>query len=140
MIVVNTNVISEAMRERGDDRVVAWLNAQALETLFLTAITAAELRFGVLALPPGRKRDLLHGRLERDVLPLFSNRILAFDLPASERYATVMARARRDGKAIGRADGFIAAIALTHGFSVATRDTSPFDAAGVPVIDPWGRG
>ena len=137
MIVLDTNVISEAMRDAADGRVIAWIDAQAIETLFITAITLAELRFGILSLPVGKRREGLLERLEHRVLPVFAGRILAFDLAASANYADLMASARRGGRAIGRDDGYIAAIASTHGMSVATRDTSPFEAAGVPVIDPW---
>lgn len=137
MIVLDTNVISEAMRDAADGRVVAWMDAQAIETLFITAITVAELRFGILALPPGKRREGLSERLDGRVLPVFAERILPFDLAASATYADLMATASREGQAIGREDGYIAAIARARGLSVATRDISPFQAAGVPVIDPW---
>jgi predicted nucleic acid-binding protein len=75
--------------------------------------------------------------LERDVLPLFEGRILAFDIAAASAYASLRAKARADGKAIATVDGYIAAIAAAHSLTVATRDTNPFEAAGVPVINPW---
>ena len=137
MILLDTNVVSEAMRETGDRRVVAWIDAQSVETLFLSTITLAELRFGILALAPGKRRDRLRERLEEEVFGLFAGRILTFDLPASERYGELMATARRAGRAIGTPDGYIAAIAAAAGFAVATRDGSPFEAAGVRVINPW---
>jgi predicted nucleic acid-binding protein len=137
MILIDTNVVSEPWKLAPDTRVLDWLDAQAIETLFLSAITIAELRFGVAAMPEGKRRTVLHDRLEGEVLPLFSGRILTFDLDASKAYATLMAAARGSGKAIGTADGYIAATALAHGFSVATRDVSPFEAAGLNVINPW---
>lgn len=137
MILIDTNVVSEPWKLAPDTRVLDWLDAQAIETLFLSAITIAELRFGVAAMPEGKRRTVLHDRLEGEVLPLFSGRILPFDLDASKAYATLMAAARGSGKAIGTADGYIAATALAHGFSVATRDVSPFEAAGLNVINPW---
>jgi hypothetical protein len=137
MILVDTNVISEPLRRAPEERVIAWIDEQAIETLYLAAITVAELRFGVAMLPAGKRRDRLHERLEREVLPLFSGRVLPFDLDASESYALLMAQARSDGRAIGQADGYIAAIAAACGFIVATRDTSPFQAAGLRVINPW---
>ena len=137
MILIDTNVVSEPWKLAPDTRVLDWLDAQAIETLFLSAITIAELRFGVAAMPEGNRRTVLHDRLEGEVLPLFSGRILTFDLDASKAYATLMAAARGSGKAIGTADGYIAATALAHGFSVATRDVSPFEAAGLNVINPW---
>jgi predicted nucleic acid-binding protein len=120
-----------------DERVLAWIDAQAVETLYLSAITVAELRFGIAAMPEGRKRKTPDHRLEREVLPLFQGRVLPFDLEASRAYAELMARAKTTGKAVGKADGYIAATALSRGFAVATRDSSPFEAAGLKVINPW---
>ena len=137
MILVDTNVVSEPWKPVPDARVLDWLDAQAIETLFLSAITVAELRFGIAAMPKGKRRMILHDRLEGEVLPLFSGRILPFDLDASKAYATLMSEARASGKAIGTADGYIAATALARGFSVATRDVSPFEAAGLSIINPW---
>ncbi|MBO9195296.1 type II toxin-antitoxin system VapC family toxin [Rhizobium sp. 16-449-1b] len=139
MILLDTNVISEPWKPVPDQAVVDWLNAQAIETLFLSAVTIAELRFGISALPSGKRQVILHDRLEGEVLPLFAGRILSFDLAASQSYAELMARARLSGKAIAKADGYIAATAAANGFGVATRDTSPFEAAGLSVINPWLR-
>ncbi|MGO4128278.1 type II toxin-antitoxin system VapC family toxin [Inquilinus sp. YAF38] len=136
MILLDTNVISETMRT-AEGRVVAWIDAQPVETLFLSAVTVAELRFGVALMPAGKRREGLHEYLERRVLPLFHGRVLSFDLAASQAYAELMSRARAAGLAISIADGYIAAIATANNFMVATRDTSPFKAAGVNVIDPW---
>lgn len=73
------------------------------------------------------------------MLPYFSERILSFNLATSQFYSELMARARVSGKAIGTADGYIAATAVANGLAVATRDTSPFEAAGLKVINPWSR-
>ena len=116
---------------------LAWIDAQIIETLYLSTISLAELRFGIAVLPEGKRRDSLHFSFEQRILPLFSGRILPFDDSASQSYATLRSRARAAGLAIGQADCFIAAIAATHGFVVATRDTSPFQAAGIAVINPW---
>lgn len=140
MILLDTNVISEPLRATPEARVVAWLDAQPLETLFLSVITVAELRYGVARLPSGRRRDALRERLETQVLPAFAGRVLIFDLPATQAYADLMARAQAVGVAIGAADGFIAAIATANGMAVATRDTVPFSTLGVSVIDPWSVG
>jgi predicted nucleic acid-binding protein len=75
--------------------------------------------------------------LEQRILPLFADRVLPFDAQASEAYAEILSVARAQGKAISNADGYIAATAKRHGFMVATRDASPFEAAGVTVINPW---
>ncbi len=137
MILLDTNVISEPLRAAPDARVVAWLDAQPVETLFLSVVTVAELRLGVARLPAGRRRNGLIEQLERQVLPAFAGRILHFDLAATQPYAEAMANAQAAGLAVGMADGFIAAIALANRMTVATRDTSPFAAMGVAVIGPW---
>jgi hypothetical protein len=137
MILLDTNVISEPLKAPGDMNVLAWIDAQIIETLYLSAITLAELRFGIAVLPDGQRRDTLHTRLEQRILPLFAGRILPFDAASSKAYATLRASARAAGHAIALTDGYIAGIASTHGFIVATRDTSPFEAAGLTVINPW---
>ncbi len=123
MILVDTNVISEPLRKSPEAGVIEWIDAQPLETLYLSAITVAELRFGVASLPAGKRRDGLHDSLE--------TRVLAFDLAASQTYAELMAKARAAGLVIGAADGYTAATAAASGMMVATRDTAPFEAAGV---------
>jgi predicted nucleic acid-binding protein len=100
MILLDTNVISEPLRPTPEPRVIGWIDAQPMETLYLTAITVAELRAGMALLPAGKRRSGLHESLEKRVLPLFAGRVLPFDLPW-------------------------------------TRDTRPFEAAGVSVINPW---
>jgi toxin FitB len=137
MILLDTNVVSEPLKLTGDVGVLTWIDAQIIETLYLSAISLAELRFGIAALAPGKRRDTLHISLEQRILPLFVGRILPFDAAASEAYAALRARARVQGKAIAPADGYIAATATSHGLIVATRDTSPFEAAGLTVINPW---
>jgi predicted nucleic acid-binding protein len=137
MILLDTNVVSEPLRRAPDARVAVWIDAQALETLFLSAITVAELRAGLALLPAGRRQAGLQESLETRVLPLFSGRVLSFDLGCTQAYADLMAKARASGLAISSADGYIAAIAAANGLTVATRDTGPFVAAGVAVINPW---
>lgn len=137
MIVLDTNVISELWKAAPDPNVLAWIDAQMVETLYLSAITVAELRFGLAAMPAGKRRVIYQERLEREVLPAFTSRVLPFDLDASQAYADLMAKAKAAGKAIGRADGYIAATAAARGLMVATRDTSPFEASGLNIINPW---
>ena len=137
MILLDTNVISEPLRPAGDAAVLAWIDEQIVETLYLSAISLAELRLGMATLPAGKRKDMLHSSFEQRVLPLFAGRILPFDSAASEAYAVLRARARVQGKAIAPADGYIAATAKSHGLIVATRDTSPFEAVGLTVINPW---
>jgi hypothetical protein len=137
MVILDTNVISEPLKSAGDPAVLGWLDQQDIETLYLTAVTVAELRFGIAALPLGSRKRRLEEEFEQRILSLFKGRILPFDEPATVAYARIRAKAKIDGNAIGIADGFIAAIAAHHGFTVATRDTSPFEAAGIGVINPW---
>ena len=100
MILVDTNVVSEPLRRTPEPRVTDWIDAQPLETLHLSAITVAELRFGVLSLPAGRRRDMLDEDIEQRLLPLFAGRVLSFDLASSQAYAILMMQARRDGVAV----------------------------------------
>jgi toxin FitB len=137
VILLDTNVVSEPLRPSPDTRVIGWIDAQALETLFLSAITVAELRAGVALLPAGKRRAGLQESLETRVLPLFAGRVLPFDPGCTQAYAELMSKARASGLVIANADGYIAAIAAANGLAVATRDTGPFEAAGAAVINPW---
>ena len=137
MILLDTNVVSEPLRHAPKARVIEWIDAQPLETLYLSAITVAELRAGVALLPAGKRRASLRDDLEKRVLPLFVGRVLPFDMACTNAYAELMAKARAAGLAVGTADGYIAASAAANGFAVATRDTSPFQAVGLAVINPW---
>lgn len=137
MILLDTNVISEPQRQEPNARVLDWIDAQALETLYLSAITVAELRAGIALMPVGKRRTSLHENLETRLLPMFANRVLPFEMACTKAYAELLAKSRAAGLAIEAADAFIAAVALANGFTVATRDTSPFKAAGLNVINPW---
>ena len=137
MILLDTNVVSEPMKAIAHPGVQAWLDRQSAETLFLSTVSLAELLLGIEILPVGKRREGLGAALSELVTSLFGDRVLSFDRPAAMAYAPLVGRARAAGTSISLADGQIAAIALAHGFTVATRDTAPFVAAGVPVINPW---
>ena len=137
MILIDTNVISELWRAEPNPDVLAWIDAQTVETLCLSVITVAELRFGLATMPHGKRRTIYQERLENEVLPTFEGRVLPFDLGASQAYADLMARAKAEGKAIGKADGYIAATASARGLMIATRDIAPFEAAGLKTVNPW---
>jgi predicted nucleic acid-binding protein len=137
MILLDTNVVSEAMRLNPDQHVINWIDAQPLETLYLSSISVAELRAGVALLPPGKRRATLQEGLEREILPLFTGRVLSFDLPCTHQYAELLAKARKLGRALGTADALVAAVAGANAFSVATRDVLPFRGVGLNVINPW---
>jgi len=136
MIVLDTNVISEAMKPEPHPAVRAWLNEQAAETLYLSSVTLAEVLFGIAALPAGKRKNMLGLALE-GLLGLFKGRVLAFDTDAACHYAELAVAARAAGQGLPTPDGYIAAIAVSRGFGVASRDTAPFAAAHVPVVDPW---
>lgn len=137
MILLDTCVVSEPMKPRRNALVQTWLDNQAAESLYLSTISLAELLAGVSALPAGRRRSVLSGGLSSLMERLFAGRILPFDEAAASQIPRVLTAARRRGHVISFADAQIASIAAAHGFSVATRDTGPFLAAGVPIIDPW---
>jgi toxin FitB len=136
MILLDTNVVSEAMKPEPNPAVRDWLDEQAAETLYLSSVTIAELMFAIGALPKGRRKDKLAAALD-GVLEVFTDRILPFDIGAARRYADLAVKARATGKGFPTPDGYIAAIAASRGFAVASRDTSAFIAAGLTVIDPW---
>jgi len=137
VIVLDTNVVSEPMRSVPSPHVIAWLDAQHVETLYLTTVTLAELRYGIAALPAGRRRTQLHQRLEDETLPLFAGRILPFDEGSSRSYATLQATARGNGRTVGVMDGMIAAVCAARGHAIATRNVRDFAQAGIDVVNPW---
>jgi predicted nucleic acid-binding protein len=139
MILVDTNVISEPLRKTPDPVVIEWIDRRCA-----TARNALPVRNhrGRTTL---RRRLATHRQAARPATrehgkppaPLFTGRVLAFDLPASQAYAELMSRARAAGLSIGAADGYIAATAAANRMGVATRDAAAFEAAGIPVVDPW---
>ncbi|GAA4355558.1 type II toxin-antitoxin system VapC family toxin [Variovorax defluvii] len=137
MILLDTNVVSEPLRPAPDARVIAWIDAQPLETLYLSTMTVAELRAGVTLMPAGRRRDKLHDYIERDLLPSFAGRVLPIDLACTAAYAKVLATTKRAGSGIETADALIAAVASANEFIVASRDAHPFRTAGLKVVNPW---
>jgi predicted nucleic acid-binding protein len=136
MIVLDTNVISEAMKPMPHPEVRAWLNDQAVETLYISSVTLAELLFGIGALPKGKRKDMLTEILE-GLVAMFRDRVLPFDADAARCYAELAIKAKSVGLGFPTPDGYIAAIAASKGFIVASRDIGPYNAAGVSIINPW---
>jgi hypothetical protein len=136
MIVLDTNVVSEAMKPEPHPAVRAWLNDQAAETLYLSSVTLAELLFGIRALPAGKRKDML-GRALDGLIGLFKDRVLPFDTDAARHYAELAVTAKVAGRGFPTPDGYIAAIAVSRNFMVASRDTAPYQAANVAIINPW---
>lgn len=137
MIILDTNVVSELMKPAADPAVVQWFDRQSGETLVLTTTGLAELLAGIERLPPGKRKENLHQTLVALRSRLLQSPPYAFDEAAANAYALLVSRARSKGHTISIADGQVAAIASIHNFAVATRDTAPFKAAGVAVINPW---
>jgi predicted nucleic acid-binding protein len=137
VIILDTSVVSEPLRPNPEPTVLAWLDRQQPETLYLTAVNVAELLAGVEALPVGKRRATLEAAIGGQVLSLFDGRILPFDLLVARAFARLNAAAQAAGQPISFADCAIAAIAAAHGFAVATRNVRDFSATGVELINPW---
>ena len=163
MFVLDTNVISELMRENPDSEVRSWLDDQPTSSLFVTAVTEAEVRAGIAVLPDGERRRGLAVAMERTFGVMFAERILSFASDAAQAYASIAAARRAAGHPISHADCQIAAIALSLGAAVAAKDIKGFEGCGpvggrrnldadvaakdikgfegcgIDVINPWGE-
>ena len=135
MILLDTNVLSELTRARPAPQVVAWLEENE-PRLALPAISLAELKYRIARLAEGRRKSSLT-RFWNLTRERFVGRIYSFDDRAAEAYGDIAAAAERAGTPINVAGGLIAAIAVVHGMSIATRDISDFDVAGASVVNPW---
>jgi len=137
MIVLDTNVISELMHSCAHPDVVAWLDELPVDEIYLTAVTAAELRYGIARLPDGRRKTDLAERVRQTIDEDLTGRVLPFDGQASSQYADFVVDRERRGMPISIADAQIAAICRTHSVDLATRNTKDFAETGIAVIDPW---
>ena len=136
MIVADTNVVSELMRPSPSPAVRDWASRQAAGGLYTTAITVAEIRYGVERLPKGRRKDRLQSAAD-EVFAAFSEYVLPFDAGAAVHYARIARHRDEAGLPIAGFDVQIAAICRAHGAALATRNTKDFLETGVEVIDPW---
>ncbi|MDP9813338.1 putative nucleic acid-binding protein [Rhizobium tibeticum] len=140
MIILDTNVLSELLAPSPSSAVIEWLAAQPSPSVFTTAITEAEILYGLRLLPEGRRRR----ELEAAILPIFSEdlsgRVLPFDRDAADVYATVATKRRAAGRPISQFDAQIAAVALSRGASLATRNVSDFDELDLVIVNPWRTG
>ena len=139
MIVIDTNVVSELMRATPDPTVLAWFAGHAADSLFLTAVSEAELRTGAAILPAGQRRDRLVGAIDAMIEQDFAGRILPFDSSAACCYAEIAAARRGAGKPIMDADCQIAAISSAYGAAIATRNVKDFEGCGIDIINPWAE-
>jgi predicted nucleic acid-binding protein len=137
MILLDAIVVAEALRRGPKPGVVAWLNAQMFETLYLPATGAAELLREMSYLPVWHRKNWRGAEINEKVLALFEHRILPFDLAAMRAYGAIMEHVRHHKLSISRRDGLVAAVAKANGLMVASRNGSPFIAAGLTVCDPW---
>ena len=137
MIVLDTNVLSELIRRDPDEGVLRWMDSLDATTIATTAITAAELLYGIARLPAGRRRDLLSEATHRVIEDDLGGRVEPFDASSAGHYAALVSGRDREGRPIGFADGQIAAICRNLGAMLATRNTSDFEGTGIDLIDPW---
>jgi toxin FitB len=136
VIVVDTNAVSELMRPSPSSQVVEWVRGGDESDLYTTAITLAEIRYGIERLPDGRRKDVL--RITTDnVFAAFEERVLPFDATAAVQYATIVSDRDRAGQPIDGFDAQIAAICRTRRAALATRNGKDFHGTGIDVIDPW---
>jgi predicted nucleic acid-binding protein len=137
MIVLDTNVISEPWKPLAELVVAAWIDRQPKESLYLCAPVLMEGLLGIALLPDGKRKRGMTAAVQTLLVNYFADRFVAFEREAAVVYASLAGRTAAKGYSISVADCQIAAIATVHGFTVATRDTAPFLAAGVPVVNPW---
>lgn len=137
MLILDTNVISELMRDVPNHAVIAWLDRQDRQAVWTTAITVMELHHGILSLPPGRRRSLLRDALARLATEKIGDRVAPFDDAAAKATAIIAAERRRLGRQGELRDTMIAGIAAVTGASLATRNTRHFDDLTIDLIDPW---
>lgn len=135
--VLDTNVLSELLRASPDPAVVAWVAAQPLNSLFVSAVTQAEMLLGARLLPPGKRRRALEIALSTMFAEDFARRILAFDSAAVPDYVEVVYSRRLAGRPISQFDAQIAAIARHHRSRLATRNLGDFEGCGLELVDPW---
>ena len=137
MIVLDTNVISEFLKEAPAPQVARWLDSQIRSAIFSTSVSQAEILYGVNLLPPGRRQTGLEEAANRVFQQTFAGRLLAFDSDAARAFGVLVADRRRAGRPISFPDAQIAAIARSRGAAVATRNIRDFEGTGVALIDPW---
>ena len=139
MIVLDTNVVSELMRAAPADFVVEWVDRQSSTEVHLTAITVAELLYGVARLPGGSRKTDLAERIEAMLSEDFDHRVLSFDETSAAHYADIVVRRERAGRPISTADAQIAATCRSHGAMLVTRNIDDFVDTGITIDNPWNR-
>ena len=136
MILLDTNMLSELMRPEPAGAVPAWMRLQSAAQLYVGSISFAEILYGIDLLPEGKRRRALAEQAEGMFTEDFAGRMLSFDPAAAPAYVAITGGRRRTGNPITPLDAMIAAIARTHGATIATRDQD-LEGCGVPVVNPW---
>lgn len=137
MILLDTNIISELMKTTPHPSVLAWINQQLNDTLFICSITVAEISYGLKVLPTGQRQKLLETRFEQFTAQAFYERILSFTTVAAQLYGEIMGYRKTLGRPLSILDGQIAAIALANNMAVATRNIKDFNDCGLELINPF---
>ncbi len=137
MIILDTNVVSEFALSVPNTTVSDWIARQPTREMYITAITEAELRYGIEVMPVGRRRTAIALATAGVLQQYFPDRILPFDSAAASEYALIVSTRRAAGAPISQSDAQIAAIARARGAAVATRDVGGFSGCGIEVLDPW---
>jgi predicted nucleic acid-binding protein len=136
MIILDSNVVSELMRPRPEERVIAWLDRQARSSIWTTSVTVLEIRFGLQIMPPGKRRDI-YARGFESLLEGIDQRIAPFDVESAEHASALMAARKLHGRPREVRDTMIAGIVLARHATLATRDQSHFDDLSAPIVNPW---
>ena len=139
MILLDTNVLSALMQTRPDPAVVGWLDSQAPESVWTTAVSVFEIRFGIELLPQTKRRKVLEEAFDGMLREDLNGRIAAFDSAAAEEAAELAARRQRRGRPVDLRDTQIAGIALARRAALATRNARHFDGLNVSVVNPWAQ-
>ncbi len=137
MLLLDTNVVSEAMKPAPAPMVAAWLSGADIRDLYLSSITVMEIGYGIGLLPPGRRRSALDRQFREMVEAEFAGRVLGFDDAAAAAAADIRARRRRGGLADTVEDSMIAGIAKIHGATVVTRNERDFLGTEIELLNPW---
>lgn len=137
--LLDTNVLSEATRPHPDARVAAWINARPSLVLFVSIVSIAEIRKGILLLPEGRKRAKLQSWLESELLPAFSSRVIPLGEVEMNEWAALQTDAEKNGHRLPVVGSLIAATARCHGLALATRNIDDFRNCGLSVHNPWAE-
>ena len=137
MVIVDTNVLSALMQSPAEPQVVAWLDDQPAESVWITSITLFEARYGLELLPAGERKRMLQARFEQILQDDLEHRVLLFDANAASEAAVLAAARKTQGRPVDMRDTFIAGIAMARRATLATRNVKHFDDLTVPVVNPW---